>query len=370
MPVVPLGGWELRPIRFPVAGPVSYGDDWGNCRGGDGCPRRHIGNDLIGTRLQPLLAAVDGTITHFVTDHPTAGWGVVITGADGWDYRYYHVNNDTPGTDDGADDSAWRFPPGISLGARVQAGQVVAFMGDSGNAETSVPHVHFEIHRPDGSPVNPYASLRSAELTDRCAAVGDPYANALFPVRTPVSASISVATRTGNGELLVGRDGSFVATGDATIVGDPAHVDSGFSCDAAGAIVGVAPCTDVGAILATIRQMESGGNYTARAAKATASGAYQYLDSTWNGYGGYPSAWMAPPAVQDARALADVQRLLSSTGNVATVPVAWYWPRALSNVADLDIVPHPEAGNRLTVRQYQQRWLAAYAAHRAIGGAC
>ena len=60
--------------------------------------------------IQPLLAAVDGTVTHFVENHPTAGWGLVITDSDGWEYRYYHVNNDTPGTDDGLDDGSWRFP--------------------------------------------------------------------------------------------------------------------------------------------------------------------------------------------------------------------------------------------------------------------
>ncbi len=368
LPSPPAGGWPLRIIRFPVAGPVSYGDDWGDCR--DGCARQHIGNDLVGTRLQPLLAAVDGTITHVVEDHPTAGWGIVVTDAEGWDYRYYHVNNDTPGTDDGADPGTWRFPAGISLGAPVKAGQVIAFMGDSGNSETSVPHLHFEIHRPDGTPVNPHASLRTAELIDRCTAVGDPYANAAFPVRTPLSAGQEIATITGEGAFLVGVDGAYVPSGDATTVGDPQHAFSGFSCTTAGAIAGLGTCTDVGAILATIRQMESGGDYTARAAKATASGAYQYLDSTWNGYGGYSSAFLAPPPVQDARAMADVERLLAGGGSVADIPVAWYWPRALSHPEDLDIVPLPSAGNRLTVRQYQQRWLAQYAAHQAIASSC
>ena len=81
LPSAPTGGWPLRAIRFPVAGPVTYGDDWGDCRGGSDCPRAHIGNDVIGTRLQPLLATVDGTVTHFVENHPTAGWGIVITDA-------------------------------------------------------------------------------------------------------------------------------------------------------------------------------------------------------------------------------------------------------------------------------------------------
>ncbi|MGE3449530.1 MAG: hypothetical protein AB7H92_18335, partial [Microbacteriaceae bacterium] len=68
-----------------------------------------------------------------------------------------------------------------------------------------------------------------------------------------------------------------------------------------------APLACVGAgsvevVLATIRTLESGGDYTARAAGSTASGAYQFLDSTWNGYHGYPQAWQAPPPIQDAKA--------------------------------------------------------------------
>jgi hypothetical protein len=367
-PTTPNGGWPLRMIRFPVAGPVTYGDDWGDCR--DDCARHHIGNDLIGNRLQPLLAATDGTITHFVENHPTAGWGIVITDAQGWEYRYYHVNNDAPGTDDGSDPTNWRFPEGIVLGATVKAGQVVAFMGDSGNSEYSVPHVHFEIHQPDGTAVNPYPSLRSAELIDRCANVGDLYRNALFPQPSRSTATLEVPTVTGKGSILIGIDGTYVPSGDAVMVGNPAHTYDGFSCDQGGSIVSALVCSDEAAILATIRQMESGGNYLAKAAKASASGAYQFIDSTWGNYGGFTSAWLAPPAVQDAKALQDVRAFLATYGDIAKIPVGWYWPRALSHPEDMDIVPHPEAGNRLTVRQYQQRWLAEYAAHQAINGTC
>ena len=166
-----------------MAGPITYYDDWGACRGGADCPRRHIGNDLIGRRLQPLLAATDGVVTHLVLDHPTAGWGLVITDAQGWDYRYYHVNNDTPGTDDGTTPPQWRLAPGITEGSVVTAGQVVAYLGDSGNSELSVPHLHFEIHQPDGSPIDPYRSLRAAEWLARCsvAAPGVQKESALMP---------------------------------------------------------------------------------------------------------------------------------------------------------------------------------------------
>ena len=56
------------------------------------------------------------------------------------------------------------------------------------------------------------------------------------------------------------------------------------------------------AILEKIKKCESGGNYQAQNKQSTASGAYQFLDSTWANYGGYAKARLAPPAVQDQKA--------------------------------------------------------------------
>ena len=53
---------------------------------------------------------------------------------------------------------------------------------------------------------------------------------------------------------------------------------------------------EIGAILATIRAMESGGDYTVQVTTSTASGAYGFLDSSWGGYGGYWRARDAPPS--------------------------------------------------------------------------
>lgn len=115
-------------------------------------------------------------------------------------------------------------------------------------------------------------------------------------------------------------------------------------------------------ILATIRYLESRDNYTIPPNKGRASGAYQFIPSTWNNYGGYPHAYLAPPEVQDERAAADVMRFLAMWNNdVSMIPVMWYYPRAARDLALMDIVPVPSAGNVLTVREYQQRWLAVWA---------
>ena len=111
-------------------------------------------------------------------------------------------------------------------------------------------------------------------------------------------------------------------------------------------------------ILLTIRWMESRETYDIAPNKGGASGAYQYIKKTWANYAGYPEAYLAPPWVQDERAAADVTAILRRYNNdVSVVPIIWYYPAALTNPALMDIVPKPEAGNVLTIRDYQWRWL-------------
>lgn len=126
--------------------------------------------------------------------------------------------------------------------------------------------------------------------------------------------------------------------------------------------LGCATYAEIDAVLATIRTLESGGDYTARAHGSTASGAYQFTDPTWNGYGGYPSAWQAPPHVQDERAIDYVQQILDRTeGQVEAIGVVWYLGHLPADDSpEWDTVPAPGAGNRHTPREYQQRWMTQY----------
>ncbi len=162
-------------ITFPVAGDVRYSNDYHADRGGG--TRIHQATDIMGRKLQPLHAAVDGEICYINgVDEPMPSWGYSITlcGDDGLDYRYIHINNDSPGTDDGLGGPEWAYAPGIRKGVRVSRGQWVAYMGDSGNAEGTPPHLHFEIFDRDmvdpelarekykQGRLNPFASLQEA----------------------------------------------------------------------------------------------------------------------------------------------------------------------------------------------------------------
>ncbi len=147
----------FRTITFPVIGNVSYYDDFGAPRVG----HTHEGNDLMGHKMMPLVAAVTGTVRQVIWPEATWGYSVTIEDADGYTYHYLHINNDTPGTDDDLGGGMNAYAPDIRPGDKVVAGQQIGWMGDSGNAETTTAHLHFEI-RYGGIAFSPYASLKAA----------------------------------------------------------------------------------------------------------------------------------------------------------------------------------------------------------------
>lgn len=133
--------------------------------------------------------------------------------------------------------------------------------------------------------------------------------------------------------------------------------------------IGCAAGSDVAPILATIRHLESGNNYTAQASRSSASGAYQFINSTWANYGGYPTAASAPPEVQDAKAAEMVRSILDRhEGDITAVPTTWYIGHVPGPGSTAwDTVPAPGAGNTLTPRQYLDRWLSEYDRQLASG---
>ena len=121
---------------------------------------------------------------------------------------------------------------------------------------------------------------------------------------------------------------------------------------------------DMSRILATIRSRESGGSYTARNPTSSASGAYQFIDSTWAGYGGYARAYLAPPSVQDAKAAAMVRGyLVASHCDLKWVPASWYMGWAGAHAHSWSYVP---PGNSLSIQSYVDAWMGTY--NRTPGG--
>jgi hypothetical protein len=147
----------VRNIVFPTDRTITFIDDFGNARSG----HSHEGIDMMGEKMTPLYAAVDGRVSYIVIPEASWGYAVVLRDSDGYTYHYLHINNDTPGTDDGNGGTQYAYAPGISRGTSVTKGQLIGWMGDSGNAETIASHLHFEI-RLDGTAINPFPSLTAA----------------------------------------------------------------------------------------------------------------------------------------------------------------------------------------------------------------
>ena len=240
---------QIREIAFPVAGPVNYIDTWLYPRGGG---RRHLGVDMMTEKLTPLIAASTGCITYLDWGGPGGGNMLTLTDADGWQYRYIHINNDSPGTDDGANPYEWAFAGDLATDDCVQRGQHIAYAGDSGNAEYAGSHLHFEVIRPDGYWINPFNQVENAEHidpvppcqpTERTAPVGSPVAESargywLLDSQGRVRAfdaphlgdfvtdsidatpASMTATTSGNGYWIVDTAGKVYSFGDAAFLGD------------------------------------------------------------------------------------------------------------------------------------------------------
>ncbi len=158
--LVPREVHAIRNIAFPVLGGASYSNDFDAPRTLGGV---HRATDIFARKGQQIVSATDGTVTFAPFPQPSYGWMIGITDDDGYTYNYIHMNNDTPGTDDGQGGPMHAYAPDMKTGNKVVRGQLLGWVGDSGNAETTPPHLHFEIIRPDNSKENPFDSLNAAQ---------------------------------------------------------------------------------------------------------------------------------------------------------------------------------------------------------------
>src|SRR6266550_5270683 len=128
-------------IIFPVVGPVDYRDDFGEPRAGG----PHQGNDILAPKRALAVAAEAGKVKLWTTS-ATAGCMLYLYGKSGTTYLYIHLNNDvTSGNDDrGKCVAGTSYAKGLRDGDSVQAGEPIAFVGDSGDANGGMSHLHFE----------------------------------------------------------------------------------------------------------------------------------------------------------------------------------------------------------------------------------
>lgn len=200
---------EVVPIVFPVSGGASYSNDYGAPRSGG---RTHGGNDLFAPKLRHLVAAENGYVNWWLKNQGLSGNMLELVGESGYRYWYIHVNNDNPGTDDGAGGDRWAWAPGIEPGAPVRAGQFIAYLGDSGNAEGTSPHLHFEIHYPDGTRFNPYDSLNAATHWEEPDPTGGFAFHEYLTIQNPGDTSATIAPK------YVVNDGTPPQIGDTLVV--------------------------------------------------------------------------------------------------------------------------------------------------------
>ncbi len=128
---------------FPVASTCRFSDTWGAVRSGG---RTHQGVDILAPSGTPVYAVQTGTITRKRADYSgsLAGNALWLTTPDGTYYFYAHLSG---------------FADGIVEGSAVSAGDIIGYVGATGNA--SIPHLHFEVHPRGGAAVNPYPLVKA-----------------------------------------------------------------------------------------------------------------------------------------------------------------------------------------------------------------
>lgn len=138
---------------FPVAGGARISNDFND--GSNPNFRKHLGNDLFAPQGTPVVAVDHGTV-RFGTDTLGGNVANLTSSFDGNRYYYAHL-------------SAWEGQPRV-----VEPGEVIGYVGMTGNAQGTVPHLHFEMRPGGGSPVDPAPALQRAPETANLLTSGRP----------------------------------------------------------------------------------------------------------------------------------------------------------------------------------------------------
>jgi murein DD-endopeptidase MepM/ murein hydrolase activator NlpD len=132
---------------FPVADPHTFSSTFGAPRSGG---RTHEGNDIFAPMGTPLLAAERGVLDNIGTG-TLGGIKLWVVGESGTHYYYAHLI---------------AYAEGIHEGMVVEAGEVIGYVGNTGNAISTPPHLHFEIHPDGGEAIDPYPLLHAVDQVD------------------------------------------------------------------------------------------------------------------------------------------------------------------------------------------------------------
>ena len=132
-----VGAFPAGDYLFPIAGATTFTNDWGYARPGG---RSHQGIDLFAAMGTPVVAVADGSLFN-VGSNGLGGWRLWVRDGSGNGFYYAHLS---------------AYSPAAVEGASVTRGTVLGYVGDSGDAKGTSPHVHFEIHPGGGGPVPPY----------------------------------------------------------------------------------------------------------------------------------------------------------------------------------------------------------------------
>jgi murein DD-endopeptidase MepM/ murein hydrolase activator NlpD len=145
-------------LVFPVVAKTHYTDDFG-------APRwqgSHKGNDIMARKKSKVVAVEAGRVQKW-TKSANAGCMLHLYGRSGTTYMYVHLNNDRTMRNDTRGNSTCRngiaYAPGLRSRQRVSPGQLIGYVGDSGDADGIAAHLHFEVH-PRKRAVSPYRHLR------------------------------------------------------------------------------------------------------------------------------------------------------------------------------------------------------------------
>ena len=170
-----------KAIVFPVIGDYAYTNNYGDPRG----QGRHQGIDVERVPWRtPVVAAEAGRVKWWTTSS-RAGCMLYLFGKSGTTYLYIHLNNDLTEASDDKGGCRAGVAYAVPDGARVTAGEQIAYLGDSGDAEGN-HHLHFEVHPNDGADVNPFPYLNAAERLLFPGRLGAPFSLGLRG--TPVAA--------------------------------------------------------------------------------------------------------------------------------------------------------------------------------------